>query len=210
MKVLKFGGSSVGMPDSILSVKRIVESQPEPVIVVVSALGGITDQLIRTSQMAVEGNADYQTSFAEMCTRHEQMIDAVIPAGDAREVLWTEVKALLEELRSIYQGVYLIRDLTPKTSAAIVSYGERISSLIVATLIGGAKWFDSRRFIKTEEKGGRRRLATELTYELVRQTWQSVPKVSLVPGFISSDAESGEVTNLGRGGSDYTASIIAA
>ena len=210
MKVIKFGGTSVGSVESILSVKKIIERQTEPIIVVVSALGGITDKLIKTSQMAVEGNALYQESFEEINTRHEEMINAVIPAGEKRDKLTATVKELLEQLRSIYQGVYLIHDLSPKTQAAIVSYGERISSLIVATLVEGAEWFDSREFIKTEFKAGKNRLVKELTNKLVRQTWQKVPQISIVGGFISRDAESGEVTNLGRGGSDYTASIIAA
>ncbi len=210
MKVLKFGGTSVGSVESILRVKQIVEAQSEPVIVVVSALGGLTDQLIRTSQLAVSGDGTYQQVFEEMALRHYKMIESVIPEGSQREMLTHEVEGLLGELRSIYQGVYLIRDLSPKTQAAIVSYGERLSSRIVASLIEGAQWYDSRTFIKTEVKGGRSLLASELTNELVRKTWVTIPKVSLVPGFISTDAESGEVTNLGRGGSDYTASIIAA
>ncbi|MBO7067881.1 MAG: bifunctional aspartate kinase/homoserine dehydrogenase I [Bacteroidaceae bacterium] len=210
MKVLKFGGTSVGSAESILNVKKIVEGQDEPVIVVVSALGGITDKLIKTSQMAVEGDSQYQKSFFEIAERHEEMIKAVIPAGKERDTLVAVVRESLEELRSIYQGVYLIRDLSPKTSAAIVSYGERISTRIVATLIEGAEWFDSRDFIKTEIKQGRKRLATEITNKLVRQNWKTLPKISIVGGFISTDAESGEITNLGRGGSDYTASIIAA
>ncbi len=210
MKVLKFGGTSVGSVESILNVKKIVEGQTEPVIVVVSALGGITDKLIKTSQMALEGDSQYQKSFYEIVERHEQMIEAIIPAGRERETLMAVVRALLEELRSIYQGVYLIRDLSPKTAAAIVSYGERISSRIVATLIKGAEWYDSLDFIRTEVKGGRNVLASELTERLVCETWKTLPKVSLVGGFISRDVESGEITNLGRGGSDYTASIIAA
>ena len=210
MKVLKFGGSSVGSVESILSVKRIVESQAEPVIVVVSALGGLTDKLIQTSQLAVGGDVAYLTAYAEMAERHHTLINAVIPAGPKRDGLVRVVDSLLEELRSIFQGVYLIRDLSPKTQATIVSYGERLSSLIVTTLIQDARWYDSREFIKTEVKGGRSLLASELTNKLVRQTWTSIPKVSIVPGFISTDAESGEITNLGRGGSDYTASIIAA
>lgn len=210
MKVMKFGGTSVGSVDSILSVKRIVEAQQEPVIVVVSALGGITDQLIRTGKMAVEGDPLYQKSFWEIAQRHEDMINAVIENGKVRRALLAIVHDLLEELRSIYQGVYLIHDLSPKTLAAIVSYGERISSRIVAALVKDAEWYDSRSFIKTEVKGGKNCLATELTNRLVKDNWQTIPKVSLVGGFISSDAESGEVTNLGRGGSDYTASIIAA
>ena len=210
MKVLKFGGTSVGSVESILSVKQIVEKQEESVIVVVSALCGITDKLIKTGFMAVEGDSAYQMSFGEIKVRHEEMIDAIIPAGEKREKLLVVVGELLEELRSIYQGVYLIRDLSPKTKAAIVSYGERISSQIVAALIDGAEWFDSREFIKTEFKAGKNRLVIKQTNKLVRDTFQQVPKVSVVGGFISSDAESGEVTNLGRGGSDYTASIIAA
>ncbi len=210
MKVMKFGGTSVGSAESILRVKSIVEKQTEPVIVVVSALGGITDKLIRTSHMAVEGDALYQKSFDEIKQRHDEMIDAVIPTGEKRNELQTKIDGLLEELRSIYQGVYLIRDLSPKTQAAIVSYGERISCQIVATLIDGAECFDSREFIKTEFKAGKNRLVKELTNKLVCQNWQNLPQTSIVGGFISSDVESGEVTNLGRGGSDYTASIIAA
>jgi aspartokinase/homoserine dehydrogenase 1 len=210
MKVMKFGGTSVGSAESILRVKSIVEKQTEPVIVVVSALGGITDKLIRTSHMAVEGDALYQKSFDEIKQRHDEMIDAVIPTGEKRNELQTKVDGLLEELRSIYQGVYLIRDLSPKTQAAIVSYGERISCQIVATLIDGAECFDSREFIKTEFKAGKNRLVKELTNKLVCQNWQKLPQTSIVGGFISTDVESGEVTNLGRGGSDYTASIIAA
>ncbi|MBQ2458844.1 MAG: bifunctional aspartate kinase/homoserine dehydrogenase I, partial [Bacteroidaceae bacterium] len=167
MKVLKFGGTSVGSADSILNVKKIVESQTEPVIVVVSALGGITDKLIKTAQQAEAGDPIYQKTFLEIVERHEDMVSAVIPAGRNRETLQAIVKAHLEELRSIYQGVFLIRDLSPKTQAAIVSYGERISSRIVATLIDGAEWYDSREFIKTERKAGRNILATELTNELV-------------------------------------------
>lgn len=210
MKVLKFGGTSVGSVESILSVKKIVEAEKEPVVVVVSALGGITDKLIKTSKLALAGDLSYQSEFDEIAVRHHQMIEAVIPSGENKERLLETIDALLDELKSIYQGVYLIRDLSPKTSAAIVSYGERLSSNIVAVLIDGAKWFDSRTFIKTEIKSGRQLLASDLTHELVNQAFVDLPKVSLVPGFISTDADSGEVTNLGRGGSDYTASIIAA
>lgn len=210
MKVLKFGGTSVGSVESVLNVKKIVENQTEPVIVVVSALGGITDKLIKTSQMAYEGDSQYLKSYYDILERHEQMIEAIIPAGRERETLLAVVRALLEELRSIYQGVYLIRDLSPKTSAAIVSYGERISSRIVATLIKGAEWFDSLELIRTEVKCGRNMLASEETESLVKEAWQTMPKVSLMGGFISRDIESGEITNLGRGGSDYTASIVAA
>lgn len=210
MKVLKFGGTSVGSVESILNVKKIVEGQSEPVIVVVSALGGVTDKLIHTSQLAVSGNLDYKKSFMELTDRHYQMIDQIIPAGPRKEMLLSIVNSLFDELHSIYQGVYLIKDLSAKTQDMIVSYGERISSNIISVLITGSVWYDSRTFIKTEVRGGRRLLASEETNRLIGETFAKLPKVALVPGFISSDVESGETTNLGRGGSDYTASILAA
>ena len=210
MKVLKFGGSSVGSVNSILSVKKIVEAVKEPVIVVVSALGGITDQLINTSQMASEGNEAYEKEYRDIVNRHIEMVYTVIPAGDARSLLLDQVNELLNELKDIFQGIYLIRDVSPKTLATIVSYGERLSSIIVATLIEGAVWYDSRTFIKTEKKHSKHILDSELTTGLIKEAFKELPKVALVPGFISSDKNSGEITNLGRGGSDYTASILAA
>ena len=210
MKVMKFGGSSVGSVNSILSVKKIVEAVKEPVIVVVSALGGITDKLIGTSRMASNGDAAYEKEYNEIVNRHIEMVYTVIPAGEKRMALLEKVTGLLNELKDIFQGIYLIRDLSPKTSATIVSYGERLSSIIVATLIEDAEWFDSREFIKTEKKHAKYILDSELTNELVRNAFKKLPKVALVPGFISSDKSTGEITNLGRGGSDYTASIIAA
>ena len=216
MKVLKFGGTSVGSVDSILSLKKIVESQTEQVVVVVSALGGITDKLIYTSQLAVKGDDLYKTEFNDMATRHHNMVNTIITDKDQRDQLINILDELLEELRSIYYGVYLIRDLSAKTMAAIVSYGERLSSHIVAALITGATRLDSREFIKTEQKRGKHVLDSELTNKLVISTFLSDNGEKLksspiiVPGFISADEHSGEITNLGRGGSDYTASIIAA
>ncbi len=211
MKVLKFGGTSVGSANSILNLKNIVESQDFPVVVVVSALGGVTDLLIKTARTASEGNEAYKDMLQTIVRRHHDMINDVIT--DGREDLILETDALLAELSSIYHGVYLIRDLSPKTQATIVSYGERLSSRIVARLITGAELHDSRTFIKTERKHGRSLLDSELTRRLVVEEFGPKTlcgKIHIVPGFISSDRDSGEVTNLGRGGSDYTASIIAA
>jgi aspartokinase/homoserine dehydrogenase 1 len=187
-----------------------VEGAQEPVIVVVSALGGITDKLIHTSLLAAEGDVNYEREYREIVNRHVEMVYTVIPAGDERILLLDRVNELLGELKNIYQGIYLIRDLSAKTSATIVSYGERLSSIIVAALIRDAVWYDSRSFIKTEKKHQRHILDSELTNQLVRETFREIPRVALVPGFISTDKTTGEVTNLGRGGSDYTASIIAA
>ena len=212
MKVLKFGGTSVGSVKSILSLKRIVEREAkrQPIVVVVSALGGITDQLIATSHLAQEGKEEWKRSFEEMVDRHHKMIDTISTDTSDREELFNKVDALFEQLHSIYFGVYLIRDLSRKTADAIVSYGERLSSNIVATLVKGSRWVDSRNFIKTYPFNGKNTLDSELTNRLVKETFKDMARVTLVPGFISSDKVTGEITNLGRGGSDYTAAIIAA
>lgn len=212
MKVLKFGGTSVGSVKSILSLKNIVENEArkQPVVVVVSALGGITDDLLATSQLALHGDESWKSEYDAMVDRHHKMIDTIITDTKNREDLFNTVDALLEQLRSIYFGVFLIHDLSEKTQNAIVSYGERLSSNIVAKLVRGAKWYDARKFIKTEHKNGKHTLDSELTNKLVRDTFSDLPRIALVPGFISEDKNSGEVTNLGRGGSDYTAAIIAA
>jgi aspartokinase/homoserine dehydrogenase 1 len=212
MKVLKFGGTSVGSVDSILCLKQIVEkeSQQGPVIVVVSALGGITDKLIATSQLALRGDDRWEQEYNAIVARHQDMIEHIILDPLERIQLLGKVNPLLEQLRSIYTGVYLIHDLSEKTQAAIVSYGERLSSNIVASLIDGGVRMNARNFIKTERKNGKQSLDSELTYRLVREAFAKLPQVAVVPGFISKDRDSGETTNLGRGGSDYTASIIAA
>ena len=212
MKVLKFGGTSVGSVESILSLKAIVEkeAQEQPIIVVVSALGGITDKLIATSVLAQKGDESWKDEFQAMVERHHKMIDTIITDPRKREQLFNIVDSLFEQLRSIYFGVYLIHDLSKKTQDAIVSYGERLSSNIVATLVQGAKWYDSREFIKTVRKNHKNTLDSELTNRLVRRTFSDLQRISLVPGFISKDRDTDEITNLGRGGSDYTAAIIAA
>lgn len=212
MKVLKFGGTSVGSVESILSLKAIVEkeAQKQPIIVVVSALGGITDKLIATSVLAQKGDEAWKDEFQAMVERHHKMIDTIITDPRKREQLFNIVDSLFEQLRSIYFGVYLIHDLSKKTQDAIVSYGERLSSNIVATLVQGAKWYDSREFIKTVRKNHKNTLDSELTNRLVRRTFSDLQRISLVPGFISKDRDTDEITNLGRGGSDYTAAIIAA
>ena len=151
MKVLKFGGTSVGSVESILNLKKIVEACDEPVVVVVSALGGITDKLIGTSKLAVTGDTAYLTSYNEMVERHHAMIEAIITDADKKARLLATVDDLLEQLLGIYKGVFLLRDLSEKTSAAIVSFGERISRNIVATLVKDAKWYNSLEYIKTKK-----------------------------------------------------------
>jgi len=209
MKVLKFGGTSVGSVEGILSVKKIVAAVKEPVIVVVSALGGITDKLIDMSIMASHGDRTYKKEFSEMVDRHLSVIKGVVPESIQDSVM-TQITETLDELENIYRGVFLIKDLSTKTSDTIVSYGERISSFILANVIDNAILFDSRQFIKTHRQFSKHVVDFEKTNELILKTFDTVSGVAIVPGFISSSRDDGEVTNLGRGGSDYTASIIAA
>jgi len=209
---MKFGGTSVGSVKSILSLKKIVETEArtQPVIVVVSALDGITDELISTSQMALKGDERWKDEYDAMVARHHQMIDTIITDSKKRVDLFNKVDALFEQLRSIYYGVFLIHDLSGKTLDAIVSYGERLSSNIVAALIKNGVRMNSRDFIRTEKKMGKHTLDAELTNQLVGEAFRELPQVSVVPGFIARDRDTHETTNLGRGGSDYTAAIIAA
>ncbi len=204
MKVLKFGGTSVGSVKSILSLKKIVEAEArtQPVVV--------TDKLIATSEIALKGDERWKEEFDAMVTRHHQMIDTIITDNQKRVDLFNKVDQLFDQLKSIYYGVYLIHDLSEKTQAAIVSYGERLSSNIVAMLIKGGKRMNSRDFIRTEKKNGKHTLDSELTNKLVKEAFKDIPQVAVVPGFISRDRDTMETTNLGRGGSDYTAAIIAA
>ena len=212
MKVMKFGGTSVGSVESILSLKQIVEAETKPVIVVVSALGGITDRLLTTSRLALEGDESWRQEFNAIKQRHFDMIDALFLGDPRREQLSATITSFFTELESIYYGVFLIHDLSPKTEAAIVSYGERLSSHIVATLVHGGVRMNSRDFIRTVKKQGKHMLDAELTYRLVREAFATLNshQIAVVPGFIARDRDTLETTNLGRGGSDYTAAIIAA
>jgi aspartokinase/homoserine dehydrogenase 1 len=214
MKVMKFGGTSVGSVKSILSLKKIVETEArtQPVVVVVSALDGITDKLIATSKMAKQGDEHYREEFDAMVTRHHQMIEAIITDDKKRVDLFNNVDQLFDQLKSIYYGVYLIHDLSKKTEDTIVSYGERLSSHIVAAMVKNGVRMNSRDFIRTEKKQGRHVIDADLTTELVKEAFKDLSdkSVYVVPGFIARDRDSHETTNLGRGGSDYTASIIAA
>lgn len=209
MKVLKFGGTSVGTIESLKNVKTIVEQCTEPVIVVVSALGGITDQLINTAHLAAKGDIGYLEAYARIVERHQSVIDGIVPSNKKLDV-HSIVDPLLEELGNIYRGVNLIKDLSDRTLDIIVSYGERISSVIISRVINDAQHFDSRNFIKTERQFGKHVLDNDATQKLIHDTFDNVNfKVALVPGFIASNAD-GDITNLGRGGSDYTAAILAA
>jgi aspartokinase/homoserine dehydrogenase 1 len=185
-----------------------VSSRKEPVIVVVSALGGITDRLIATANKAAAGDESYLDEFEFIRQRHIDVVEGLMD-GETLTEIKLFVGETLSELHNIYNGIYLIRELSPRTLATVVSYGERISSRIVSTYLG-AEHVDSRQVIKTEKVFDKNVCNFELTNPLVRECLADRSRVYVMGGFISTDGATGEVTNLGRGGSDYTASIVAA
>ncbi len=218
MNVLKFGGTSVGKVEPLLNVKNIVCSRDESVIVVVSALSGITDRLLEAASMAECGDESYKDAYDRIRERHLTLIEDLHTAtGDCTVTasVTAAVEAGLQELRALLDGVFSLKVLPEKTRCQIVSFGERLSSLIVTNLIPDSRRYDSLEFIKTTVKDGRTVLDSEITDSLVKAAFAGLKgasdkQIAIVPGFISKDSATGEITNLGRGGSDYTASIIAA
>lgn len=209
MKVMKFGGTSVGTAESLRNVKNIVESdRANKRIVVVSALGGITDKLLATARTAATGSLEYIVSYAEIVNRHLTMIREIVPECHQSAVR-SMINPLLEELGNIFRGISLIKEASERTLDVVVSYGERMSSIIVSHVIENAILLDSREFIVTKRVHGKHVLDTELTTERVIQNFRKDFTVAVAPGFISRDVN-GDVTNLGRGGSDFTAAILAA
>ena len=210
MNVLKFGGTSVGDVEPLLNVKQIVGSRKEAEVVVVSALGGVTDKLLATSALAEKGDEAWRESFEAICDRHRVIVEKLFGRETVKSVLLAGIESLFTSLKSLYEGVYALKVLPEKTSFEILSYGERLSSRIVNALIEGSRLYDPFEFIKTTVHEGKVVLDSEITEKLVKDAFSDMKEVAIVPGFISSDSKSGAITNLGRGGSDYTASIIAA
>ena len=211
MKVLKFGGTSVGTAFALNNVRQIIESQTTPVIVVVSALGGVTDALIRTAHQASSGDMEYTQSYKSMVLRHNSIISEIMP--EKADSVIGKISGMFDELGDIYRGISLIRDLPSRTLDIILSYGERLSSTIISEYIDGASIYDSKDFIKTKQQFDKHVLDKPLTESLIHKAFGrdagNIGKVAIVPGFVASNSK-GEPTNLGRGGSDYTAAILAA
>ena len=221
MKVLKFGGSSVGTAEALQHVKQIIEGRDGSLVVVVSALGGVTDQLVEASALAEKGDAAYRALFDAIADRHRTLIRQWFPSCgtkqgvSAPETLAAVTEGYLTELRTRLDGVFTLKVLPEKTRFEILSYGERMSAAIAATLIEGARLYDALDFIRTVPQQGRNLLDTAETERRVREAFAGFGKaggetIAVVPGFIARDSRTGEITDLGRGGSDYTASILAA
>ncbi len=208
MKVLKFGGSSVSSSDNILKVKKIIESQSDHVVVVVSAIQGITDKLEELGRLASNKNKDFFKMYNEIEVSHFNLIDKLFKES-AREDVQSQVNTLLKELSNIINGLYLLGDLTLKINDRILSFGERLSSCIISKLIDNSVLIDIKNFIKTNSEFGNARVNFTHTNRLIRYRFKTIKNTAVVPGFIAS-SDRNEITTLGRGGSDYTAAIVAA
>ncbi|MEM7162501.1 MAG: bifunctional aspartate kinase/homoserine dehydrogenase I, partial [Bacteroidota bacterium] len=211
MKTLKFGGTSVKDAEMMSRVTEIVKNSNEEQIVVVSAMGGATDFLLRAAEKAHLGNSEYKEDFKAFQIRHEEAIDQLFGSEKAL-ALKDEVVQFLEELDNLFNGIFLTRDISAKTKDRIVSMGELLSSKIIAqNLIENnidAVWLDSRELIRTDSTFGNARVDIEETYSNIKFKVKG-HQVFVAPGFIARDA-AGEASTLGRGGSDYSAALYAA
>ncbi len=208
MKVLKFGGSSVGTPDRIKGVKKIIDAVKGPCVVIVSAFEGVTDSLKKISELAVVRNEEYKTLLEESLIMHRSFADELAGEADKAEVL-SVVDLIFSELRYTLEGVFLLRDLSRHVLDQILSTGERLSSLIIASHLEHARLIDSREVIKTDDNFGNANVDYETTAMLIRKSLDQDDRRVIMAGFIASTAND-ETTTLGRGGSDYTAAIVAA
>lgn len=215
MKVLKFGGSSVAKPERIRNIVDILKSyyaEGEHFTVVFSAFGGVTDMLIQMSELAASGKETYQDLFEEFSDRHSKAVEELLSADYQKEVI-PQLDRNHEVLRNLLHGIFLVREASPRTMDYVLSFGERNAAFIISFVLqqAGIKsaYLDARKIIKTDKKFNSAKVDFELTYQKIRAYYTEHPEVQIVTGFIAS-AKGGLTTTLGRGGSDYTASLIAA
>jgi bifunctional aspartokinase / homoserine dehydrogenase 1 len=207
MKVLKFGGTSVGSVENLRKVKQIIESKNDDLIVVVSAFGGITDKILNMAKIAATQKTFSTTEMMEITTRHMTTITELIPTEQQTEVT-ARLQERLDELAGLLKGVSLIGELTPKTLDRIGGCGEMLSSAIIAPFLG-AKWVDSTELIKTDSNFLKAAVDFETTNMNILDAFIGFKGIAVAPGFVASNHD-GESTTLGRGGSDYTGAIYAA
>jgi aspartokinase/homoserine dehydrogenase 1 len=215
MQVIKFGGTSVASAKNITLVKDVIleKSSAGQIIAVVSALGGVTTQLVNCSALAAIGDPDYIKELNKVEQKHIKAIHELIPIKKQSKTLGN-VKVLLNDLEDICRGVFLIHELTAKTSDKILSFGERLSSAIITDYFNDLQYpaflADPREFIITDSTYSRAEVDFKETNKRIKEYFKDVKQNLIIcPGFIASSKE-GEITTLGRGGSDYTASILAA
>ena len=208
MKVLKFGGSSVGSPETIKQVINIVVGQKDDIVVVVSAFKGITDLILKISDDAEQGNESYKGEVVNIRKRHQEAIEKLI-AADKKDSVQKYTDQLIDEMHDLLYGVFLIGDLTLKTKDHLLSFGERLSSFIISNAFDKASCVDMRHLIRTNSNHGNAQVNFDITNTNISEAFHNLSGIAVVPGFIASNKK-GQITTLGRGGSDYTAAIIAA
>lgn len=208
MKVLKFGGTSIGTPERIKGVKCIIDSQNSPCLIVVSAFQSITDGLKNLSEMASNREDEYETLLEQLIEKHIDFARQLIPVEKLNSVL-EDIKSIAGDLRETLSGIYLLRELSKHSLDQTLATGEIMSSLIISNIINNSQLIDSRKFIRTDSNFGFANVDFVRTDSLITKGLSGITKHIIAPGFIAGN-ERGETTTLGRGGSDYTASIFAA
>ena len=215
MIVLKFGGTSVGSANSLKNVLQIIKSHAQKgstQTVVASALGGVTNKLIEVAESAEKSNPLYKDLLKEIENRHIELCNELIPLKKRSGTI-TEIKLLVNDLEDICRGVFLIQELSARSSDRILSYGEQLSTVILNDFISTSgidvTLLDPRRIIKTDAQFGNAVVDQALTYKNIKEAFTNPSEVTLVPGFMASSNEGNLTTTLGRGGSDYTASLLA-
>lgn len=215
MKVLKFGGSSVAKPERIRGIIDILKgyyTKGEKFTVVFSAFGGVTDALIEMSALAAMGDEAYQAAFDAFRQRHSDAVNELLNEEYKANVL-PELERSHEVLKNLLYGIFLVREASLRTMDYVLSFGERNSAFIIANVLRqsgiSASYLDARRIVKTDKAFGAARVDFKLTYQKIREHYAQHPDVQVVTGFVAS-AKGGLTTTLGRGGSDYTAALLAA
>ncbi len=216
MKILKFGGSSVGKPERILALVQILKkyyAAGDHFTVVFSAFGGVTDSLIEMSKLAEVGDDKYGEIFQAFTERHQQAIVELLPEGSLRNETAHKMKQSHEVLKNLLYGIFLVREASWRSMDYVLSFGERSSAYIISQTLNAAgiptEYLDARKIIKTDKNFGSAKVDFEQTYRKIQEYYSEHPKVQIVTGFIAS-AKGGLTTTLGRGGSDYTASLLGA
>ncbi len=198
----------MGSPELIRTIRVIIESQEKGSAVVVSAFGGITDQIIDTARKAASRDKAYQSGLISIRDRHTEAVRNLMQ-GKKQETVLEEVESMLTDFQEILHGVYQLQDLSEKTLDYLLSFGERLSATIIARLASNTTYLDSRQLIHTDSRFGNAMVQFEVTNRQIKEHFGRLNEVAVLPGFIGSD-DHGRITTLGRGGSDYTAAIVAA
>lgn len=194
MKVLKFGGTSVGSPERIRGVKKIIESESSPCVIVISAFQGVTDELKQISEHASTRNNDYTILLEKIIHKHIEYAKQLI-IKDKQQPVLEAIENIFNDLRETLKGIYLLRELSKHALDQALSIGELLSSLIISNIINNSIRLDSRDFIKTDSNFGYASVDFTLSDSLIRKNITETVKNIILPGFIASNSK-GETTTL--------------